>query len=136
MEKTLYATRAIAENDLKNRFDNYTLRPISNVIVDDFNDDDSLCYLGSRSGECSGYDVEDENGNLLAVVAWWEEGGDYKIRVNGKTVQTATYWSLAMHIMKELAEAEEDKEIDDENYIAADIDCVIDGNEVVNVKEL
>lgn len=135
MEDTLYATRAIAEEDVKNRFENYTLRPVS-VYIDNFDDDRSLCYLGSRSGECSGYDVEDENGNLLATVAWWEEGGDYKIRVNGKTVQTVTYWSLAMHIMKELAEQEEEKTWDDENYVAADIDCVIDGEEVVNVKEL
>lgn len=135
MEKTLYATRAIAEKAVKEQFENYTLRPVS-VDIDNFDDDDSLCYLGSRSGECSGYDVEDENGNTLAVVAWWEDGGDYKIRVNGKTVQTVTYWSLAMHIMKELADQEEDKEFDDENYVAADIDCVIDGEEVVNVKDL
>lgn len=136
MQKTLYATRAIAEKAVKEQFENYTLRPVS-VDIDNFDDDDdSLCYLGSRSGECSGYDVEDENGNTLAVVAWWEDGGDYKIRVNGKTVQTVTYWSLAMHIMKELAEQEEEKTWDDENYVAADIDCVIDGNEVVNVKDL
>ncbi len=135
MKKTLYATRAIAEESVNLEYDNYTLRQIS-TNIDDFDDDDSLCYLGSRSGECSGYDVIGANGDLLAVVAWWEEGGNYQIRKNGEVVDTATYWSLAQHIMEKLAEQEEDKELDNDNYVAAEIDCVTCDGETISMEDL
>ncbi len=135
MEKTLFATRALAEQSLKDNYANCSARK-STANIDDFDDDRSLIYLGQRGGECSCYNVEDTDGNLLAVLAWWEDGGEYRIRKNGTTVQTVTYWSLARHVMKELAEQEEEKELNEENYIAADIDCVIDGNEIVNAKEI
>ncbi len=135
MKNNLFATRALAEECVKNNFEGCELSETS-ADIDNFDDDESLRYLGSRRGECSAYEVEDADGKALAIVAWWEEGGEYRIRLNGKTVQTVTYWSLAMHIMKELAEEEEDKEIDNENYVAADVNCVIDSKEVVNVKEL
>ena len=135
MKGILYATRAIAEKDIDNRFDNYTLRPITTDETNmDF--DDSMAEIGSVSGYFDGYDIEDENGNLLGYVAWYEEGGEYKIRVNGEVVKTATYWGQARSMIKELAEKEEEKAWADDTYVSAEIDCITDDGDIISMEEV
>lgn len=76
----------------------------SSVDVAKCERDDSMHVVGCCSGDVPAVEVVDGDGNTLTVLAWWEEGGDYYITLDGKVVEHATYWALAQQKMRELVE--------------------------------
>ncbi|MBD5172307.1 MAG: hypothetical protein HDT02_03685 [Bacteroidales bacterium] len=127
MKEILFATRKLAENaaaELADSVADSSIKKIDCIVINSFEDDDSLCYLESRSGECPAFSVSSGD-EEVARFAWWEEGEPYDIRVNGNVVKTADNWSLARHIMREL---------DDEDNGA--VDCILPNGEIVKVEEL
>ena len=109
----LFATKKMAFDYAKSMFEDYELEDTS-VDTMECDKDDSMNEFAGVSGECPAVRVIDGNHEKLAVLAWWEEGGDYQITLDGKVVDNAEFWAQAQQKMRDLVEKLRD-DADDDN---------------------
>ena len=122
----VFATKDMALEYARNMYEGCELKE-SSVDVAECEWDDSMIVVGGCSGEVPAVEVVDGDYNTLALLAWWEEGGDYKILLDGKVVDHATYWALAQQKMKDLVEKIRDES--DDWYADPEVWCEMPDDE-------
>ena len=98
----VFATKGMALEYAQNMYEGCELKG-SSIDVAECERDDSMIDIDGF-GEVPAVEAVDGDYNTLAVLAWWEEGGDYSITLDGKVVDHADYWALAQRKMRELVE--------------------------------
>ena len=82
MKTILFKTKKQAVEYIRENYADFTQSIISISDRDAVNYDTDMVNL-EWSGETPAYEVVDDNGDTVAILAWWEEGDDeYELYVN------------------------------------------------------
>lgn len=124
MTTKLFKTRKLAEKHLRENYPpQYTLRDSRLTDEGEIDETDmpNICW----SGETPAWDVEDENGDTVARIAWWEEGDDeYELHVGGKLCGT---FDNSYDAREAYQKAVEDEECKDEEEEILDVRILCNG---------
>lgn len=122
METRLFKTKKLAEEYVR---ENYPECLLTDSYITEESDYDERDMPNLQwSGETPAWIVEDDNGETVAIIAWWEDGNyKYELYVGGKCTASFDNDYDAREALKKAVEAEDDKDEDEEEVFEVKLFC-------------